>query len=242
MNLLFWRSLIFYIGLVISLVLFAPVFFFSLVFPYPQRYALLALWPRWSLWWLAKTCHLTYELKGLENLSTETAAIIFSNHQSAWETLASPVIFPRQTWVLKRELLWIPVFGWGLAVLKPIAIQRKNTHRALQQMLEQGQQRLDEGVWIIVFPEGTRVTLGDKKRYRVGGALLASKSSYPIIPVAHNAGTFWPAQGFIKYPGTIQVIIGPMIESLNRDYKELNELAEQWIEQALLSLKEKESS
>lgn len=236
---LFLRSLIFYIGLVTSLVLFAPVFFLSLFFPYRQRYYLLALWPKWSLWWLAKTCHLTYELRGQENLPS-TAAIIFSNHQSAWETLAAPALFPMQTWVLKRELLWIPVFGWGLAVLKPIAIQRKNIHRALQQMVEQGQQRLAEGVWIIVFPEGTRVALGEKKRYRVGGALLAAKSAYPLVPIAHNAGTFWPRQGFIKRPGTIQVVIGPVIECLNKDYKEINELAEQWIESTLLTLKEKE--
>ena len=141
--------------------------------------------------------------------------------------------FIPQVWVLKRELLWLPLFGWALALLKPIAIDRKAINTAIKQVLRQGKERLHEGCWVVIFPEGTRVAPGIRGRYGVGGAMLAAHTGYPIIPIAHNAGEFWPRRGFLKYPGTIQVIIGPVIDRKGRPAKELNAIAEGWIETAM---------
>jgi 1-acyl-sn-glycerol-3-phosphate acyltransferase len=132
--------------------------------------------------------------------------------------------------VIKRELLWIPFFGWGLATLRPIAIDRRSNRAALAQILSQGRARLKDGCWVVIFPEGTRVAPGERRRYRQGGALLAAKTGQPVLPVAHNAGDFWPRNGFIKRPGTIQLAIGPVIESSGRSAADINRLAETWIE------------
>lgn len=232
---LFLRSFWFYIGMIVSLLVFFPFPLLAWLLPYRQRYQLLISWGHFVLWWLEKTCHLTYQVEGLENLP-QTPVILLSKHQSAWETFAFLKIFPMQVWVLKRELLWIPVFGWGLAALRPIAIKRTSIRKSLQQIIEQGKQHLADGRWILVFPEGTRVAPGEKKRYGIGGAILAAQSGYPVIPIAHNSGTFWSRQAFIKRPGTIQVHIGPMIESSGKNYQQINSLAEEWIEQTMLRL------
>ncbi len=166
---------------------------------------------------------------GLENLPN-TPSVILSKHQSAWETIAFQTIFPPQAWVLKRELLWIPFFGWGLAATRPIAIDRSQGVRALDSVVKQGIQRIEEGRWVVVFPEGTRTAPGEKGRYNPGGAMLASKAQVPVVPVAHNAGEFWPRRGFIKKPGTITVSIGPPIETKGRKAKQINAEAEAWTE------------
>jgi len=144
-------------------------------------------------------------------------------------------IFPLQTWVLKRELLWIPFFGWGLAMTRPIAIDRAAGKKALKQVLEQGIDRLKQGIWVVVFPEGTRTPYGSKKSYAVGGAMLAEKSGHPVVPVAHNAGKYWPKVGLIK-PGTITLSIGPTISTKDKNTKEINKLSEDWIESRCLKL------
>jgi len=233
---LFWRSLWFYLGLFISLLVYVPVTLPGLLLPYPQRYRLLTCWAQGMLWWLKITCQLTYQVTGVENLPT-TPAIILSKHQSAWETIAFARLFPMQTWVLKRELLWLPLFGWALATLRPIAIKRQDSRRSLHQLVEQGKQRLASGLWVVIFPEGTRVAVGARQRYQSGGAWLGISSGVPIVPVAHNAGVFWPRQGFIKHPGTIQVVVGPVIDPRHKTAKEVNLLVEEWIENTLLTLK-----
>ncbi|MBT4330692.1 MAG: 1-acyl-sn-glycerol-3-phosphate acyltransferase, partial [Gammaproteobacteria bacterium] len=162
--------------------------------------------------------------------------IIFSKHQSAWETMAFQSIFPPQVWVLKQSLLWIPIFGWGLALLKPIAIDRGAGRKALQQVVKQGTDRLQSGIWVVIFPEGTRLPPGEKKKFAGGGAVLANKSGYPIIPVAHNAGSFWARRGLLKRPGTIEVRIGAPIDSKNRSSSEINQQAEQWINEQMEAL------
>jgi 1-acyl-sn-glycerol-3-phosphate acyltransferase len=229
---LFLRSLLFYVGMILAILVFTPLSLLILPLPYQQRYRIMTQWGRFIIWWLRKTCHLTYQVQGLEHLPT-TAAIILSKHQSAWETIAFQEIFPNQVWLLKRELFWIPLFGWALATLKPIAINRRRIHRSMQQIIEQGKQRLDQGLWIIIFPEGTRVAPGQQQRYGIGGALLAAQSGYPVVPVAHNSGQFWRPRGFIKRPGTIQVIIGPQLESTGKSAKEINLLAQNWIEETM---------
>ena len=189
----------------------------------------IGLWARFITGWLALTCNLRHEVVGLEQLPG-VASVILSKHQSAWETIAFQVIFPPQTWVLKREALWIPFFGWGLAATHPIAINRAARHRALGDLLGQGIKRLAEGRYVVIFPEGTRMAPGEPGVYFPGGAMLAVKAGVPVIPVAHNAGLFWPRRGFIKRPGTIRVSIGAPIMTEGKKARAINDHARQWIE------------
>ena len=167
---------------------------------------------------------------------TSGASIVFAKHQSTWETIALQKIFPQQVWVAKRELLWIPFFGWGLALMKAISIKRGTGQAAVQQLVTEGKSRLDEGLWVIIFPEGTRIPPGKKGRYRIGGAVLAEQSGYPIVPVAHNAGEYWPRRSFIKRPGTIQVRIGRPITPAGRSAQEILDVASAWIEERMAEI------
>lgn len=223
------RSLLFSLGMALSTLVFAPLSLLTFPLPLRQRYAFITQWSRFNLWWLAVTCNLRYTVEGRENIPA-TNGIILCKHQSAWETLALQRVFPPQVWLLKRELLWVPFFGWGLAMLGPIAINRKAGKKALRQLREQGAQRLASGLWVVIFPEGTRVAPGEKRPYAPGGAMLAHHTGYPVVPVAHNAGEFWPRRGFIKRPGTIRLVIGPAIASTGRSASQINAEAEAWIE------------
>lgn len=224
------RAALFYLGMTLSLILIVP--FFPLVWPFSfgVRFRVLSHWARFNLWWLRRTCGITWRVEGREHLPTTGAAVVLSKHQSTWETLGLQAILPPHTWVLKRELLRIPLFGWGLAVLRAIAIDRKAGRKALQQVVEQGRERLDAGIWVVVFPEGTRTAPGSRQAYNVGGAMLATKTGYPVVPIAHNAGEFWPRAGWLKRPGTITVAIGPAIATAGRKAGEVNAEAEAWIE------------
>lgn len=181
-------------------------------------------------------CGLRYEIEGLEHIKNIPTAIVLCKHQSAWETIALRKILPMQSNLLKKSLLKIPFWGWAMASLKPIAINRNNQRAALAQLLKQGQERLAEGFWVIVFPEGTRTAPGETKKFNAGGALLAEKTGYPVIPMAHNAGRFWARYSFLKYPGVIKVKIGPAIPTAGRKAKEINQEAETWINQAMQDL------
>jgi len=185
--------------------------------------------------WLWLTCGIRYRVEGRENLPAGPV-VVLSKHQSAWETIAFTVIFPPHSWVLKQELLDIPVFGWMLKRFSPVAIDRSQPRKALRQLLEQGGRYLREGLWIVVFPEGTRVPPRIRGQYAAGGALLAARNRVPVVPVAHNAGDFWPARGFLKYPGTVQVRIGACIDTEGKDAAEINAAAEDWIEQTTAAL------
>ena len=187
------------------------------------------------IWLLGLVCNLKFEIKGQENIP-QGAAIIFSKHQSAWETLALQQIFPPQVWVVKRELFWVPFFGWALMALGSVGINRKAGRVAIRQIVDQGIRRLKQGRWIVIFPEGTRVAPGVRKRYGIGGAVLAEESGYPVVPVAHNAGEYWPRRGLLKKPGTIKVVIGEPIETKGRSAEEINKLAEHWIESTVAQI------
>jgi 1-acyl-sn-glycerol-3-phosphate acyltransferase len=193
------------------------------------RYRFVRQWARFIVRLLRWTCGLDFRVEGRKNLPG-VPSVILSKHQSAWETIAFQEIFPPQVWVLKRELLWLPFFGWGLAMTRPIAIDRAASRRALDAIVRQGIERLEEGRWVVVFPEGTRMAPGQRGNYGPGGALLASRSGAPVVPVAHNAGEFWPRRGWIKLPGTIRVVIGPAIDSQGKSAKEINREAQAWIE------------
>ena len=208
-----------------------------LTFPFGPftRYRIITCWTRLILWATAAICGIRYRVLGTANIPAG-ACVVLSKHQSAWETLAFQVIFPPQVYVIKRELLWIPFFGWGLAMLSPVAIDRAAGRRALKQMLAQGRERLTRGFWIIVFPEGTRIAPGLRGTYQTGGAAIAVHAGAPVLPVAHNAGTVWPRHAFRKYPGTITVSIGMPIDSRGRKADALTREVETWIESEMLRL------
>ena len=223
------RSWLFYVGLISITFVYGMLAIFTFPIPYAKRFGVVSQWAHANLWWLKFTCNLDHQIEGWENIP-ETPTIVLSKHQSAWETLALNLVFQPQVWVLKRELLRIPVFGWGLAMLRPIAIDRRAKANAVEQVLIQGRARLESGCWVVIFPEGTRVAAGTRRRYLVGGARLAERTGYPVVPVAHNAGDYWARNSVIKKPGRIKLVVGPVIESKNRRASELNRLVETWIE------------
>lgn len=190
------------------------------------------------LFLLRNVCGIRYQIIGAENIP-KTPSIVLSKHQSAWETLAFQKIFPPQVWVLKKELLRIPFFGWGLAMTSPIAIDRSAKKKALEQIVEQGKDRLKQGFWIVIFPEGTRIPPGQRGKYRIGGAWLATHTNTLVVPVAHNAGELWGRNSFIKYPGTITVSIGEPIDPTGMEPGELNAQVEAWIEFEMLRISQK---
>jgi 1-acyl-sn-glycerol-3-phosphate acyltransferase len=202
-----------------------------LTFPLPRmtRYRIISGWSRLIVWLARVLCGVRWRVEGVERLPARPA-VILAKHQSAWETMAFQLIFPPQAYLLKRELLWLPFFGWGLALMSPIAIDRARGTVALRQLVRRGKERLVQGFWVVVFPEGTRVAPGEHRKYQLGGALLAEHSGAPVVPVAHNAGLLWPRNAFVKQPGVITVSIGPVIDSAGRDAASINALAEQWIE------------
>jgi 1-acyl-sn-glycerol-3-phosphate acyltransferase len=193
------------------------------------RYRLISAWSRMALWLAWLLCGIRWRIEGRKHLPDEPA-VILSQHQSAWETLAFQEIFPPQVQVLKRELLWIPFFGWGLAMMSPIAIDRARGTAAMRELARQGRQRLAQGFWVVVFPEGTRVPPGERRAYQQGGAWLAVNCGVPVVPVAHNAGKLWPRNAFVKRAGTVTVRIGPPIDTRGRQPKDVMAEVKSWIE------------
>lgn len=231
------RSLIFFFFLVLTTLFYGLILaIIGWLFPLSWRQAVSNLWGMNNLWLLRHICHLDYHIEGAEHLPSEPA-IIMSKHQSAWETIALRGLLPKnQAWVLKRELMWVPVFGWAMATVKPIAIDRKSGRKAVRQVIEKGTAALQAGQIVIIFPEGTRTPPGERRKYGIGGGLLAEKSGYPVIPIAHNAGVFWKRRGLKKYPGTIQVVVGPPMETHGKNAAQITREVEEWIEQTQLTL------
>jgi 1-acyl-sn-glycerol-3-phosphate acyltransferase len=227
---MFLRSLLFALAQMLVTPPYALFALFTFALPRMTRYRLISGWS-WLIIRLARTIlGIEWRVEGKEHLPSRPA-VILSKHQSAWETMAFTLIFPPQVHVLKRELLWIPFFGWGLALMSPIAINRSRGMRALRTIARRGRERLAQGFWVVVFPEGTRVAPGVQREYHPGGAWLACAAGAPVVPVAHNAGLLWPRNAFLKRAGTVTVRIGPPIEAANRDPKIVNELARTWIEE-----------
>jgi 1-acyl-sn-glycerol-3-phosphate acyltransferase len=224
------RSLLWAIGALVSTIFFGSAGLVVAAFmPYRARYRWFSIWSL-SMVWLAKVCcGVQWRVEGLENIP-EQPGIVMSKHQSAWETLALQAWFRPQTWVLKRELMWIPFLGWALHMLEPIAINRASVRESMREIIRQGSLKVADGRWVIVFPEGTRVAPGKSVRFRRGGAVLATETGASITPVAHNAGEFWPRNSFIKYPGTITVRIGKPITSTGKNPEELLDFVQEWIE------------
>ncbi|MDX8378444.1 MAG: lysophospholipid acyltransferase family protein [Gallionella sp.] len=213
--------------------LLTPIFSTLAILTFPfsplTRYRLISSYARTMIWLLKIVCGIRHQVIGIENIP-KNPCIVLCKHQSAWETLALQAIFPPQAWVLKRELLWIPFFGWGLAMTSPIAIDRRNGKGAVKQLLKLGQERLAQGFFVVIFPEGTRIPYGARGKYKMGGALLAASSGTPVVPVAHNAGRFWGRNAFSKHPGLITMSIGVPIVTQGLKADEINRLTEAWIE------------
>ncbi|MCG8434160.1 MAG: 1-acyl-sn-glycerol-3-phosphate acyltransferase [Gammaproteobacteria bacterium] len=224
------RSVIFTSLMIITVVFYAAALVICGPFiSYRGRFIIAEGWCTLVYRMLKFFCKLDYRLEGREYIP-ENNCIVYMKHQSTWETLLTVILFPYQSWVLKRELQWIPFFGWALAMMHPIAIDRRAGHSAVQQVIDQGSKHLEEGFWIMIFPEGTRMPPGTTRRYGLSGAVLASKTGTPILPIALNAGDFWPRHSWIKKPGTITVRIGKPIETAGRDPVDINKEAQEWIE------------
>ncbi len=233
---IFIRSSIFSVLMLISTIIYSFICLAAFPFPLHYRYKLITAFTSTMLWLLKVICHIDYKIEGLENIPKDRSGIVLSKHQSTWETFFLQGLFHQAAIILKRELLWVPFFGWGLAIIDPIAINRSKASDAMNQIITQGRKCLEAGRWILIFPEGTRIPPGKVGKYRIGGARLATTTGYPVIPVAHNAGCFWPKRSFIKTPGTIHVVIGALIETKNRSPEDVLAEAKNWIESTMKKL------
>lgn len=218
--------------LVLAIITPIIAFCMAVVMPFTKRsvpFWFARLWTRMAIFSLRVICGITQEIRGAENVPS-TPTIVMAKHQSAWETIFFMTFFPEQTWVVKQELLNVPFFGWGLAMLSPVAIDRSGGKDSLMQVEEQGAERLKRGLWMMIWPEGHRNPPDKKGRYKIGGAWLSAKSNTPVLPVAHNAGTYWPRHWFWKTPGTITMSIGPLIHPNGREPAEILKEVETWVE------------
>jgi len=223
------RALMFAGAQVLLTPLFALVALATFPLPHLQRYRLIRYYAYTMLYLARVICGIRYRVLHAERIPPGPC-VVLAKHQSAWETFAFQKILPPQVWVLKRELLWIPFFGWGLALTRPIAIDRAAGARAFRQLLAQGRDRLASGFWVVVFPEGTRVAPGASAPYHPGGAHLAARTGTTVLPVAHNAGYCWGKGWLEKRPGLVTVSIGPPIDPHGLTTEEINRRAREWIE------------
>ncbi len=220
------RSLVFFAGYaVITIAWGALSLLIAWLMPYRARFLfIVGAWTRMILAWLRLTCGIRCQVEGRENIP-EQPCIVLARHESTWETLFLQSLFSPQATLIKRELLWIPFFGWAFALLRPIAIDRSEPRKALRRLINQGRERLESGIWVVMFPEGTRMAPGKPGKFQAGGAALAAATEAPVVVVAHNAGSFWPAHEFRKRPGTITLRIAPAIETSGKSTKQINQEA-----------------
>ena len=224
------RSILFYLGEGLSTIPFFVVSFFALLTPPKRRSKLIAGWAHFVTWWLKVTVGLKHEVIGMENIPQQPC-VFACNHQSTWETLTTQTFLPPLAWVLKKELLDIPFFGWGLKASGPIAIDRSDRRSAMEQVVKQGIDKIQEGRHVLIFPQGTRQPYGESGRYKKGAARLALAADVSIVPIAHDAGKYWQIDSWWLRPGTIKCVIGPAIPTSGKTDQELNELIQTWIEQ-----------
>jgi 1-acyl-sn-glycerol-3-phosphate acyltransferase len=223
------RSILYHVILVVVVIPYCVLVYCAAPFSRQFRWQVIAGWPRFAFWLSRHLLGIDYEVRGRENIEREPC-VILSKHQSAWETIAYTTIFPPHVYVVKRELLWLPFLGWGLAVMSPIAINRADRKRAMKRLIELGGERLKQGFSIMVYPEGTRIAVGRRGIYKLGGAVIAVQNGAKVLPVAHNAGLLWPRNSFLKYPGKVTVVIGPPIDTRGLTAEQVMRRVEDWIE------------
>lgn len=233
--LIFIRSLVFQFYFYASVAVATSAIALLAPFPFGLRFAISRGWAQGMLWVGRGLCGLDYVIEGRENIP-DKPCVFMIKHTTVFEAYAQIVVLPRQSWVVKRELLWIPIFGWGLAAMRPIAIDRGSGHSAVRQVIERGKALLAQGVCLSIFPEGTRMGPGETRRYGVSGAALAAQASVDIVPIAHNAGDFWPRRGLRKRPGLIRFCIGPPISASKASPKETNLRVQSWIENKMAEI------
>ena len=223
------RSALFLAGAILVTAIFGILVTAGGIFGYRPASKLAQIYCRIILKWVEWTCGIRYQVQGWEHVP-DFPVVVMAKHQSAWETLFMEGTFPPQCWIVKKELLWLPFVGWGLLAVRAISIDRSSGHAARDQILEQGARRLKQGMWVSIFPEGTRIAPGKRGRYGIGGAYLAARTGTPILPIAHNAGEVWGRYAFRKRPGLVSVVIGPLIRTEGRDAADVNAEVENWIE------------
>lgn len=227
----FWlavRSTFFWFLLIPGIVVAATLVSASFFLPLEFRVWLLKRWISYTLWSLEFFCALRYQVEGLENIP-DKGFIVMSKHSSTWETIVLQRFFGPLVWVIKRELTWIPFFGWALKSIGAIALDRGTGRKAINQLINESKQRMDEGRILILFPEGTRVLPMQKKPFKLGGAIVSQRTGYAVLPIAHNAGEFWPRHSWIKWPGLIRVVIGKPIEPTDKSPDQIIEEVGTWI-------------
>ena len=231
-----FRSVVFYAGYFAALFIIGALFLPIAPFlPLAGRYRLLNVYNYFLMFWFRIACGVRYDIEGAHHLP-EGPCVIQANHQSEWETVFLQVMKPPVCTVLKQELLLIPVFGWGLRLLRPISLDRSKPARAMKQVLTQGVARLGTGLSVLIFPEGTRVEPGERKRYNKSGSVVACRAGVPVLPVAHNAGERWPGRHWVKRPGVLRVRIGEPIPTAGRTSDEVLADVEAWIEGQLVDI------
>ncbi len=235
MNLL--RSIVSTTWLFISVVLISPFVLLARLLSYEAAYAVAMFWRDTVLFVFRAVSHLDYEVDGADNVPAD-ACVLMIKHTSSFETVVQMALFPRQCWVLKRELMWVPFLGWALACVRPIAINRGGGRSAVNQVVTLGFKRLEHGIFVAIFPEGTRVAPDETGRYGLSGALLARRAERPIVPVAHDAGDYWPRRGLRKRPGTATFRIGPPIETAGRDPRDIIDDVRNWIESSVRDIRD----
>lgn len=223
------RSVIFYIGYVLLILFMAitlvPV---ACLLPYKRRFPVLNLYNYLMTRWFSLACGVRLTVSGREHLPTG-ACVMMANHQSEWETLYLQALNPPVCTVLKKELLNIPVFGWALRLIRPISLDRSKPARAMKQVLVQGKARLEDGLSILIFPEGTRVAPGQRKPFAKSGFHIACRAGVPIVPIAHNAGRCWQGNALAKRSGRITLVIGEPVSTVGREVQDVLEEVELWI-------------
>ena len=229
------RSLIYTVMLFLTTAFFAIVVIVFMWLPPARLYAVPRTWARLNLWLLKTLCGLDYRIEGAEHLP-DVPFISMWKHSSTWETIAQMLLVPRASWLLKREILWVPLLGWAIARFKPIAIDRKAGGTAVNQVVTQGRERLSEGLGVIIYPEGTRVAPGETRKFGMSGALLASQSGAPLVPIAHDSGYYWRRRGLLKRSGTIRVVIGPPLDPRGLEPREITERAKEWVDSTVAEL------
>ncbi|MBX2878632.1 MAG: 1-acyl-sn-glycerol-3-phosphate acyltransferase [Granulosicoccus sp.] len=232
--LMFRSALFWFWQIAVTLLMGAPVIIGGLI-SFRIGYAFAIIWNRLNLYGLRWICGIKWQVDGRENIP-DKPCIVMSKHQSTWETYFLPTLFYPAVYVAKKSLLWIPIFGWALYVLRFIMIDRSSGRSAIQQICEQAPVRLSQGRWIVVFPEGTRRPVGSEANYRIGGAVVANELGCDVVPIALNAGEYWPRMGFIKWPGVITVSIGPLITSEDKSPAQILAETEHWIEARVAEL------
>ena len=224
------RSVLFLLFQAVTVVPYGILCLLMAPLPLHVRYRVTTGWPRIVLWAARVICGIRWQVKGWENLPNGPA-VLLSKHQSTWETFFYISYMPKELcFVFKRELLWVPFFGWGIGLLKMIHIDRSQGRDAFESVVQQGQRKLDEGRWIIMFPEGTRIPRGRRGKYKSGGSRLAIRTAAPVIPMAVSSAACWPKRPWIKRPGLITVSIGPPIASDGLSPEQLSTAVEHWIE------------